>query len=52
MERDETQGGQGVPESEGFSRRGVLTGALLGATALMLASCQGGGDDDDDDDDD
>lgn len=50
MERDEAQADQ--REEQGFSRRGVLTGALLGATAVMLASCRGGDDDEDEGEDD
>jgi hypothetical protein len=52
MERDEAQAGEGDQGREGFSRRGVLTGAVLGATALLLASCQGGEDEEDEGDDD
>lgn len=51
MERDEAQAGEGVQSREGFSRRGVLTGAVLGATALLLASCQGEDEEDEGDDD-
>ena len=44
----------GEEPRQGFSRRGLLTGAMLGAAALMIVSCQGGDDDDDEggDDDD
>jgi hypothetical protein len=52
MERDEEQAGEGGPAREGFSRRGLLTGAMLGAAALLVASCRGGDDDDDEGDDD
>lgn len=45
MERHEaSETGTG---GEGFSRRGLLTGAMLGAAAAMLAGCQGDDDDDD-----
>lgn len=50
MERDEKQPAETDCDGEGYSRRGVLTGAVLGATALLLVSCQGGDDDDDEDD--
>jgi hypothetical protein len=52
MDRDEKQPAESGREREGFSRRGLLTGAMLGATALLLAGCRGGGDDDDDEGDD
>ena len=49
MERDEADGFEGGGKA--FSRRGLLTGAMLGAAALLVAGCEFESDDDDDDDD-
>jgi len=55
VERDAAEAGveagAGDGQDERFSRRGVLTGAMLGAAAIMLASCRGGDDDDEGEDD-
>lgn len=50
MERDEAQAGEGEGGAV-VGRRGLLTGVVLGAAALVLVGCDGGEDDDDDDDD-
>ena len=51
MDRNEPAANEDENGRERFSRRGLLTGAMLGAAALFIVSCRGGDDDDDDDDD-
>jgi len=52
VERDEAERSTEDRGDGRYSRRGVLTGAVLGAAAIMLASCQGGEDDEDEGGDD